>query len=137
MVAAPFESVTTHIGNVRFELLLDPGHTRNLGALADAGNEVKEWIADRIEDLSASGLGYPYDGFTVVEVPTVLRGFKGGWRLDTALAPPTMALIRESGFPTALYLLASSQNANDSRNDQPSQSPDLLSLVHPLLRTLR
>ena len=38
------------------------------------------------------GLPYPYDGLTLVEVPNSLRGFGGGWRMDTAMAPPAMLL---------------------------------------------
>ena len=51
-----------------------------------------------------AGLAYPFDAFTAVEVPNTLRSYKGGWRLDTALAPPAMMLLRETkGLPTARF----------------------------------
>jgi hypothetical protein len=42
----------------------------------------------------------------MVEVPGGLRGYGGGWRLDTVLAPPSLVLVRESGFPTARFDVA-------------------------------
>jgi hypothetical protein len=106
LVAAPFESFATEVDGVRCELLVAPKHTRRLRVLGAARDEIEGWIRDRLEGAARSGLGYPYDGFTMVEVPTVLRGFAGGWRMDTALAPSAMLLVKESGLPTARFDLA-------------------------------
>lgn len=103
LVAGPLESYATEIDGITFELLVHPAHTQNLEVLAHARAEVEQWIADRLELAEDAGLEYPFDAFTVVEVPNTLRGFEGGWRLDTAFAPPAMMLLRETSFPTARF----------------------------------
>lgn len=103
VVASRFERSTVELAGVSLELLLSPGHTGNLEVLAPAKSELESWISERLKAAAAAGLPYPYGGFTVVEVPTVLRSFGGGWRLDTVLAPPGMVLVRESCFPTARF----------------------------------
>jgi ABC-type transport system involved in multi-copper enzyme maturation permease subunit len=103
LIASRFESYAVDVEGVHFELLLSPEHSKNVEVLSDAAGEIRTWLEEHLADAAESGLGYPYDGFTLVEVPTVLRGYEGGWRLDTAFAPPSMVLLRESGFPTARF----------------------------------
>ena len=103
LIASRFESFAIDVEGVHLEVLLSPKHTKNMEVLEDAAGEVRTWVEERLSEAAEAGLGYPYDGFTLVEVPTVLRGFEGGWRLDTAFAPPSMVLLRESGFPTARF----------------------------------
>ncbi len=103
LMAAELTSFATEIDGVAFEVLVHPDHDRNFAVLADAKGEIEQWIADRLQLARDAGLAYPFDAFTAVEVPNVLRSYKGGWRLDTALAPPAMMLLRETSFPTARF----------------------------------
>jgi len=103
VIAAELESFSTEIGGITFEALVHPEHTANFEYLADSRDEIEQWIADRLDASADAGLDYPFDAFTVVEVPNKLRGFGGGWRLDTALAPPGMMLLRETSFPTSRF----------------------------------
>jgi hypothetical protein len=103
LMAAELESFATDIDGVTFEVLVHPGHDRNFAVLADARAEIEQWIADRLALAREAGIAYPFDAFTAVEVPNGLRGYAGGWRLDTTLAPPAMMLLRETGFPTARF----------------------------------
>jgi ABC-type transport system involved in multi-copper enzyme maturation permease subunit len=103
LMAAELESYATEIDGVTFEVLVHPDHDRNFAVLADARGEIEQWIAERLELARDAGLGYPFDAFTAVEVPNTVRSYKGGWRLDTALAAPAMALLRETSFPTARF----------------------------------
>lgn len=103
LLAAEFEVFSAAIGGVDFEMLLHPEHTGNMAVLAPLGEEIKQRIAQRLALLREGGLHYPYESFSVVEVPAALLGYRGGWLTDTALAPPGMALIKESGFPTARF----------------------------------
>ncbi|MYA17739.1 MAG: hypothetical protein F4Z28_13745 [Gammaproteobacteria bacterium] len=57
-------------------------------------------IGAMLKGAAERGLGYPYKAFTMVEVPSRLRGYGGGWQMDTALFPPGLALLPEHGFPT-------------------------------------
>ncbi len=103
VVASVFESFAVDVDGIRLELLLTPGHLRTVTDLADASIAIKERVADRLREFADAGLAYPYDGFTLVEAPNALRGFGGGWRLGSVLAPPGMMLVRELGFPLARF----------------------------------
>lgn len=103
LMASEFESFATEIRGITFEVLVYPGHDDNFEALADSRGEVEEWVSERLEVAAEAGLEYPFDAFTAVEVPNSLRGFEGGWRLDSAMAPPAMMLLRETSFPTARF----------------------------------
>jgi len=103
LIAAKFKSFAMDIDGITFEALVYPGHDSNFTVLADARDEVAQWIKDHLDVARDAGLAYPFRAFTMVEVPMNLRGFKGGWRMDTAMAPPAMALVKESGFPTARF----------------------------------
>jgi hypothetical protein len=103
LIASRFESFGMEVEGVWLELLLHPSHTGNLEALADAKEEMRSYLVEKFKDAAEAGLAYPYDALTIVEVPNGLRGFGGGWRLDTVMAPPAMVLMRESGFPTARF----------------------------------
>src|SRR5882672_1232026 len=103
LMAAELKSFATEIDGITFEVLVRPDHDRNFAVLAEARGEIEQWVADRLEAARDAGLAYPFDGFTAVEVPSTLRGYTGGWRLDTSLAPPAMMLLKETSFPTARF----------------------------------
>lgn len=103
LITAKFKSFAMDIDGITFEALVYPGHDSNFTVMADAGDEVKQWIQDHLDVARDAGLPYPFKAFTLVEAPMNMRGFKGGWRMDTSMAPPAMALVKESGFPTARF----------------------------------
>jgi hypothetical protein len=103
LVAGELESRSVEVGGILIEALLDSSHTKNLEFFADAGGELRDWIGERLQEAADLGLPYPYDGLTVIEVPGALRGYAGGWRMDTTFTQPAMVLMRESGFPTARF----------------------------------
>ena len=87
------------VAGVELELMVHPDHQRSLGHLGNVGALVESRLQRIIGEAAAMGIPYPYDGFSVVEVPTYLRIYGGGTRLDTAMALPGMLLLREHGFP--------------------------------------
>jgi hypothetical protein len=103
LVAARFASASTEIGGVTVEALLHPSHAGNLDFFADAAGEIKDWMSERLDEATDIGLAYPYDALTLVEIPSALRGYGGGWRMDSTLVQPAMILTREAGFPTARF----------------------------------
>jgi hypothetical protein len=103
LVAARYVSRSTEVAGVELEILLHPKHTRNLEVMAGAADEIRTWIGERFREAAEVGLDYPYGALTMVEVPPTLQGFGGGWRMDTALSPPAMLLVRESSFPTVRF----------------------------------
>lgn len=103
LIAGKFESVSTEIEGITVEALVHPGHTKNLEFFADAAGEIRETLTDRLAEAAETGFNYPYDALTLVEVPIPLRGYGGGWRMDTTLTQPAMILTRENTFPTAWF----------------------------------
>ena len=103
LLASHFKRMATSIKGVDVELLLHPTHLRNVTFFSDAVSEITERVAEILERGRRYEMGYPYGAFTVVEVPLNLRGYRGGWRMDTAQSLPGVALVRESGFPTARF----------------------------------
>lgn len=103
LIASRFESRGVEIEGVYMELLVHPGHMKNVELLADTGEKIRSWIEEHFQEATDNGIGYPYDGLTLVEVPSTMRTYGGGWRMDTVMAPPGMLLMREIGFPNARF----------------------------------
>ena len=101
--AAPFERFAMDVAGVTLELLVSPKHADNLRYFADAADELRARLAELLDGAADIGLPYPYDGFSVVELPMGVRSFGGGWRMDTALALPGVMLLPEAGLPLAEY----------------------------------
>ena len=101
VVAGRFERYATKVAGVEVELLLHPGHRRNAEFFAkDARQLLALYLHARLTTAAGAGLRYPHKRFSFVEAPGRLRGFGGGWRLDTTLALPGIALLREYGLPS-------------------------------------
>ncbi|MFP6796876.1 MAG: hypothetical protein VB933_07390 [Pseudomonadales bacterium] len=103
LLASSFERRAMDIDGVTFEILLSPKHLDNLTLFADANDAIRERIEELLTESRRLGLPYPYDGFSLVETPHTLRGFGGGWRLDSVQALPGMVLVKETSFPTARF----------------------------------
>lgn len=100
LLASNFDLRSTTVAGVEFEILFNEKHVQNLDLLSPIAEQVHHWITQRIAKASAMSLAYPYGAFYVVEVPSNLRIYGGGWRMDTTLQPPGMMLVRETTFPT-------------------------------------
>ena len=103
LITANFDSRSTTIEGIDFELLFSKKHVRNLIALTPYSEKIEAWIAEHIKRALALSLEYPYEKFYVVEVPSTLRIYGGGWRMRTVLNQPGMMLVRETTFPTAPF----------------------------------
>ncbi len=103
LVASRFERRAMEAAGVAFELLVHPKHDRNLRFFADAAGEIRNRVEEIFMDAALLGLPYPYDGLTLVESPTGLRGYGGGWRMDTTQTMPGVLLLRENAFTTSRF----------------------------------
>ena len=99
LFASRFERHAIGVAGVELELLLHPDHQRTLAHFANVGELIESRLQRIFEEAAEMGIPYPYNAFSVVEVPTYLRIYRGGSRLDTAMALPGMLLLREHGFP--------------------------------------
>ena len=103
LVASRFERRALSVAGIEMELLISPEHAHGLHVFAGLEEHLKPVLERHFVDASSAGLGYPYETLSLVEVPTRLRGYGGGWRLDTVLSQPGVLLLREQGFPTARF----------------------------------
>ncbi|MDA1301726.1 MAG: hypothetical protein O2868_16785 [Proteobacteria bacterium] len=94
-------SMSAH--GIEVEMLVHPKHLRNLDFFADTTGLLHERVESMLAEADDLGLAYPYDGLTLVETPTPLRGYGGGWQMDTTQTQPGILLIRESSFPTSRF----------------------------------
>ena len=102
-VASRFERRALHTAGIELELLVSPGHIRNIGFFADAADALCARLEELFVAAEVAGLGYPYEALSLVEVPAQLRSYGGGWRMDTVLSLPGVMLLRELGFPTSRF----------------------------------
>lgn len=103
LIASRFKSLPLEVEGVMMEMLIHPKHMKNIELFADTGKMIQSWIREHLNEAKENGLGYPYNGLTLVEVPNSLRGYSGGWRMNTTMAPPGLLLMREGSFPTARF----------------------------------
>ena len=131
LFAAAFERRAVEVAGVEFELLVVAEHQRNMRLLAGAEEAIVEWLGDRLDEAERYGLSYPYAGFSAVEVPGRFRSYAGGWRLDTALFPPGVMLLRETGLPLARleHIFHSPNYSFGRQGDENSRKAGVLRMV--------
>ena len=103
LLASTFERMATTVDGIDLELLLSPRHTAPARYFEDSATGITEALAGILDEARALGLPYPYEALSMVEVPARLRGYGGGWQMQSVLALPGMLLLRERGFPTARF----------------------------------
>ena len=96
LVASRFERYAIEVDGVELELLLHPRHSYFADYFEPAASAIANEAATLFRELSANGLPFPFNAWTVVEVPSNLRGYRGGSRLGSALYLPGMFLVRET-----------------------------------------
>ena len=103
LLASRFERRAMNVAGVELEILVHPKHDRNLRFFEDAAEEIENRVGEIFTDAAKLGLPYPYGGLTLVESPNILRGYGGGWRMDTTQAMPGVLLLRENSFTTSRF----------------------------------
>ena len=110
LVAAAFAHYETEIDglpaspdSIALELLVSPRHTAPVEHFAQWREELVARLAGVLAEAAGAGLAYPYEALRIVEAPAPLRGYGGGWQMESTLALPGVLLLRERGFPTAHF----------------------------------
>ena len=99
LVSSNFERASTEVEGVEFEVLYARQHSRRFKDLSELRESLELRLLSLLYWYKGVGLVYPYERFSVVEVPSTLRVFGGGWKMDTVMGPPGMILMRESSLP--------------------------------------
>ena len=111
LYAARFDRHAVTLHGVELELLVSPVHMPNLSYFAPARDAIVEHLSDLLADLQRRGLQYEDRVLSLVEVPSVLRTYGGGWRLSP-FRSPGVVLLREERLPLARFGLMLPSGAN-------------------------
>ena len=103
LLGAAFERRAMDVHGVELELLMHPKHLRNVEFFAEATAPIQAHLEELFEEAERLGIGYPYRGLSLVEVPAALRVFGGGWQMASVQSLPGVMLLREHGLPTARF----------------------------------
>lgn len=99
LVSSAFERASIEVEDIEFEVLFTKHHRRTFHDLSAIERNTKTRILSWLHSYKEVGLVYPYEMFSLVEVPNYLRVYGGGWKMDTILGSPGMVLMRESSLP--------------------------------------
>lgn len=98
-----FERRVKRIHDIDFELLVKPDKVRNIDLFEPVLPLLEERVSEFIGLAEESGLSYPFETFTIVEIPINLRSYRGGWRGDVGTSFPGIFALREGGFLNAHF----------------------------------
>ena len=82
---------------------MSPKHRRNLHFFAEGGVAIEAWLAELFAAAEALGIAYPFKGLSMVEVPSTLRTYQGGWRMALLPSLPGVLTVKEHSLPTARF----------------------------------
>ena len=114
VISSRFVRRAITVEGVEFELLISPHRQSILQHFAGIDEDLRVWLAERLQRARALGLAYPHERFSVIEVPSSLRFFGGGWQMDSILGPSGMFLVRESGLLSVRFERDEYRRWNDS-----------------------
>ncbi|MDE0191116.1 MAG: hypothetical protein OXQ90_07135 [Gammaproteobacteria bacterium] len=99
LFASRFSRRAMVVDGIDVELLAHPDHFRGFRMFEDIGGALASHLDEVHKDLRNLGLGYPLPAMSIVEVPTRLRTFRGGWLLDGEPGLPGVVPVKENGLP--------------------------------------
>ncbi|MDE0093837.1 MAG: hypothetical protein OXO49_04940 [Gammaproteobacteria bacterium] len=121
ILASNFESVSTDIAGMTFEIVTHKRHGRNLGLFDSLGDSRREALEELIQQELLNGLTLPDQSLSFVEIPRQLRTVGGGWRMPSTQSLPGLILMKEHGFPRA-NLQRNFTRIDDEFNDDFTES---------------
>lgn len=99
LFASRFARQAVEVDDVEYEILMHASHSQYGDLFANAGEVLRPPLGEMQQRLKNVGIGYPFDGLSIVEVPTRLRTYRGGWRLETDRGPPSVMMLKEHELP--------------------------------------
>ena len=95
-----FELGQMEINGINFELLYRRVHRQSIEQFRPFLTNVRTRVLSLLDSIENSGFEFLNENVGLVVVPSSLRVFGGGDRMDSVMFPPGMILIRENTFPT-------------------------------------
>ena len=115
LYASLFERRVVTLQGIDLELLASPKHMSNLAYFAPARDAIVRHLGELLANLQRLGLQYEDRVLSLVEVPSVLRTYRGGWRLQPVRTPGVL-LLREERLPLARFGFMMSNDANSEQD---------------------
>ncbi len=101
--ATEFEKFSLEASEISFDLYLHKTHTQNVEFLSDSQERLQEEIEELLEPFEESGMTYPFQRLSLIEVPNRLRTLNGGFFTESVQVLPGMFLLKERGFPLVRF----------------------------------
>ena len=98
LFASEFERRSTEIEGIEFELLVSRDSVTTVDLFEPIVEDLREVIAQFIRKAEDSGLSYPFDSFSVIEVPNYLHTYGLSTHMPSKRTYPGMFLLREGRF---------------------------------------
>ena len=99
LFASRFTRQAVEADGVEYEVLMHASHSQYGDLFTGAGDALRPHLGKIQRHLQTLGIGYPFDSLSIVEVPTRLRTYRGGWGLETDRGPPGVMMLREDELP--------------------------------------
>ena len=106
LFASEFDRRSTEIEDIEFELLVSKTSTKNIDLFTPIVEDLTRELTEFLGKAKELGLEYPFDGFSVVEVPNYLRTFRQRVHMPSTRTQPGMFLLREGKFLAAPFQAA-------------------------------
>ena len=103
LLASDFAKYSMQLESVEAEILLHQHHSSVLSWAAKYASGIDQLTSPWLSRSEEKGLSYPYQRFSLVEIPSTLRGYSGAWPLDSQLASPGVYMFREWSLPAARF----------------------------------
>lgn len=103
LFASEFDRRSAEIDGIEFELLVSKSNTKNIDLFTPIFEDLNQEISKFLGKAKELGLEYPFDGFSVVEVPNYLRTFRQSVHMSSMRTQPGMFLLREGTFLAAPF----------------------------------
>lgn len=113
LFTSEFERRTTNVDGIEFELLVSPASVRNIDLFAPIVQELKDEISEFLRRSRELGFNYPFEAFSVIEVPNYLHTFVQSTHNPSTRTQPGMFLLREGKFLGAHFHTPLHAIAND------------------------
>lgn len=103
LIASDFASYQMQLEGIDLELLLSKRHANSLSYAAQYTSGIVDLVSPWLKKAKEVGLDYPYQRFTMVEIPSTLRSYAGTWPHDSHLSSPGVLMFREWTLPAARF----------------------------------
>ncbi len=99
LIASEFVELGWDLSGVNAEVLLHRRHAQRLVYLAEHAPAIRDTLEEMFKELENNGFSYPLSVLSLVEVPSSLRTYGGGWEMGSVIAAPGLLMLREWSLP--------------------------------------